>query len=377
MKRIKTTNLLFFALNLVSAAISSSAWADSGDYKIDTRLKTFQANNAVSVDQFDAEFMNYSPKNGQLFALGENSLAVEVQRSSWSFTAYRKQEIFINAGKDTGQLYADINARLAPTMNKAYAVDFDGYGIDQTGIGIGYTFELAGLADKQKLSVRPSLRVYNINQYREIQAKGNVEALANGSYNIGINTVERDTEGDFTFPSGPSPKGMGYALDLNLLWRATDNLQLYGVVQDLWNNNTIKNAPTTVQRLNSNVSQFDQDGFLNYSPAIQGQNSRPEYVFGLPIKTTVGLEYAINNSIVSGAGFEVRHIAGLTMPKALVQLNSPWSWIEGFELGYEGYFGTYELATYFKYGGVRIGFDTLDDKKRRVEYLEFLLNFRL
>lgn len=67
MKKIKTINLLFFALNLVAAGISSSAWANSGEYKIDTRLKTFQANNAVSVDQFDAEFMNYSPKNGQLF----------------------------------------------------------------------------------------------------------------------------------------------------------------------------------------------------------------------------------------------------------------------------------------------------------------------
>jgi hypothetical protein len=377
MKITKPTHLLFFALNLVVAGISSSAWANSGDYKIETQLKTFQANNAVSVDQFDAEFMNYSPSNNQLFALGENSVAVEVQRSAWSFTAYRKQEIFINAGKDTGQLYADINSRIAPTSDKAYAVDFDGYGIDQTGIGIGYAFELTGLADKQKLSVRPSFRVYNINQYREIQAKGNVEALADGSYNIGINTVERDTEGDFTFPSGPNPKGMGYALDLALGWSITEKLNVYGDIQDLWNHNTIDDTPTTVQQLNSNVSQFDQDGFLVYQPAIQGQNSRPEYRFRLPTKTTIGMNYHIGSNAIKGAGLQVRHISGLTMPKVSMQLNSPWKVIQGFEVGYENYFGAYELAAFFKYGGVRIGFDTLDDEKRRVEYLEFSLNFNL
>lgn len=377
MKKTKTTNLLFFALNLVAAGISSSAWANSGDYKIDTHLKTFQANNAVSVDQFDGEFMNYAPSNGQLFALGENSVAVEVHRSSWSFTAYRKQEIFINAGKDTAQLYADINSRIAPTVDKSYAIDFDGYGIDQTGIGIGHTFKLDGLADMQKLSFRPSLRVYNINQYREIQAKGNVDALANGSYNIGINTVERDTEGDFTFPSGPTPKGMGYALDLTVGWNVNEKLNVFGDIQDLWNHNTIDDTPTTVQQLNSNVSQFDQDGFLVYQPAIQGQNSRPEYQFRLPTKTTIGMNYQIDSNAIKGAGLQVRHISGLTMPKVSAQLNSPWSVIEGFEVGYENYFGAYELAAFFKYGGVRIGFDTLDDEKRRVEYLEFLLNFNL
>jgi alpha-L-arabinofuranosidase len=60
-----------------------------------------------------------------------------------------------------------------------------------------------------------------------------------------------------------------------------------------------------------------------------------------------------------------------------MQLNSPWKVIQGFEVGYENYFGAYELAAFFKYGGVRIGFDTLDDEKRRVEYLEFSLNFNL
>lgn len=353
------------------ATISTSALAQPAEqnYTIEFGGQTYQANNAVSIDQFDADFMGYSPRHSQLYALGENAAYIQASRAGYTFQAYKKQEIFINAGRETGQLYADINSRVPPSGNTVYAVDFDGYGIEQTGLGISKTFEFPNLNKHGVFSVTPAARVYNIDRYREIQAGGFAAARADGSYDIVVNTLERDTRADFTFPVGNSPSGMGYAFDVAANWQVTPTLKAFAEVRDLLSFNSIKNAPTTRQTLNSNVNQFDADGFLNYRPAIQGRNSRETYEFSLPTKTHLGVEYVTGLQQVHAVGADIRHIQGLVLPRISMGWVNPFGWIESIGLGYETHFEAFDIAANFKYGGVRFGFDSLNDN-RQVEFLQ-------
>ncbi|HEX4918891.1 MAG TPA: hypothetical protein VFV43_13395 [Limnobacter sp.] len=343
----------------------------SHKYHIEFGGQTFQANNAVSIDQFDDRFVGYQPSQGQLYGLGENAAYIQATRNGYTLQAYKRQEIFINAGRETGQLYTDINARVPPTVNRLYAVDFDGYGIEHTGLGFGKTFELG------QFRVAPVARVYNIDRYREIQASGAAAARADGSYDINVTTVERDTEADFQFPVGPGPSGLGYALDLALQWQATPSTALFAQLSNVFNQNTIKNAPTTVQTINSNVNQFDADGFLNYNPAIQGQNSRPNHTFSLPTKTNLGLTHNLKNLSVDTVGLNIVHINGLVMPRLSAAWDAPWPWLERFAVGYETHFESFDFAALFKHGGVKVGFDTLNDESRRVEYLQVFWGMNL
>jgi len=366
-----------WTLGLVFALFSPALQAANSSYKIEFGAQTYQANNAVSIDQFDADFIGYSPRHSQLYALGENAAYIKASRAGFSLQAYKKQEIFINTGRETGQLYADINARIPPGSNKTYAVDFDGYGIEQTGLGFSKTFQFSGLNPKQAVSVTPSARVYNINRYREIQAGGFAAARSDGSYDIAVNTLERDTRADFTFPLGNSPSGSGYAFDLAAELQVNETTQVFANFQDLLNYNSIKNAPTTAQTLNSNVNQFDADGFLNYNPAIQGQNSRETYDFSLPVKTHVGVQHSLGLPQLSTVGFDVRHIQGLVLPRISVGWAQPFRWVDNIALGYETHFEAFDVQAQFKYGGVRFGFDTLSDESRRVEFLQLYLSFNM
>lgn len=362
---------------LVVALFAPALHAADHSYSIEFGAQTYQANNVVSIDQFDADFIGYSPRHSQLYALGENAAYIRASRAGFTLQAYKKQEIFINAGRETGQLYADINARIPPGSDKTYAVDFDGYGIEQTGVGFSKTFQLSGLSPQQALSVTPAARVYNINRYREIQASGAAVARADGSYDIAVNTLERDTRADFTFPVGNSPSGMGYAFDLAADLQLNEATQVFAKFQDLLNYNSIKNAPTTAQTLNSNVNQFDSDGFLNYNPAIQGQNSRETYDFSLPVKTHIGIQHSLGLPQLSTVGFDVRHIQGLVLPRVSVGWAQPFRWVDKFALGYETHFEAFDVQAQFKYGGVRFGFDTPSDKSRRVEFLQVYLKLTL
>ncbi|MEW6206339.1 MAG: DUF5723 family protein [Pseudomonadota bacterium] len=354
----------------VVACFASTAHAAENNYTIELGAQTYQANNAVSADQFDADFAGYNPQHSQLYALGENLAYIQASRAGYTLQAYKKQEIFINAGRETGQLYADINARVPPSNNRPYAINFDGYGIEQTGIGISKTFALPLNKADSSLTITPAARVYNINRYREIQAGGFAAARADGSYDIAIQTAERDTQADFTFPLGNSPSGMGYAFDVGANWQVNPALQAFAKVSDLLNYNSIKNAPTTVQTINSNVNQFDADGFLNYNPAIQGRNSRETYNFSLPVKTHLGVLYATNSRLVDQLGFDIRHIQGLVLPRVSAGWVKPFAWLESVGVGYEAYFEAIDLAANFKYGGVRLGFDSLSDENRQVEFLQ-------
>lgn len=365
MKTIKTSVVI-----LVVACSANGAQADvQGNYVIELGGQTYQANNAVSIDQFDSNFAGYNPKHSQVYGLGENMAYLQASRAGFTLQAYKKQEIFINAGRETGQLYADINARIPPSDNRLYAVDFDGYGIEQTGLGVSKTFQLSGLDSSQTFTLSPAARVYNINRYREIQASGVAAARTDGSYDIAIQTAERDTQADFTFPVGNTTSGMGYAFDLAVTWQINPALQAFANFSDLLNFNSIKNAPTTVQTINSNVNQFDADGFLNYNPAIQGRNSRETYDFSLPVKTDVGFVYAANAALVDQLGFDVRHIQGLVLPRFSMAWFNPAQWVESVGVGYEAHFEAIDLAVNFKHGGVRLGFDSLSDD-RQVEFLQ-------
>lgn len=366
----------FFFIVFFLGSFASNAQGNEPHYSIEFGAQTFQANNAVSIDQFDADFAGYNPRHSQIYGLGENGVYLQASRAGFTVQAYKKQEIFINAGRETGQLYADINARIPPSANTPYAVDFDGYGIEQTGIGVSKTFQLSGLLGAQNLTVSPAARLYNINRYREIQANGVAAARADGSYDIAVNTAERDTQADFTFPIGDSPSGMGYAFDLEATWQINPALQAFAKAQDLLNYNSIKNAPTTVQTLNSNVNQFDADGFLNYNPAIQGRNSRENFDFSLPVKTHVGLAYATGSNWVDTVGVDIRHIQGLVLPRLSAAWVKPVDWLDSVGVGYEAHFQAIDLAVNFKYGGVRLGFDSLSDN-RQVEFLQVFFKANL
>lgn len=348
----------FFISGMASAS-------DSGQYVLEFGGQTYQANNATSIDQFDDQFTGYSPRHSQVYGLAENAAYLQASRNGFTLQAYKRQEIFINAGRETGQLYADINARVPPNTNRVYAVDFDGYGIEHTGLSFAKTLTLPSV------EISPAFRVYNIDRYREIQAKGFAAARADGSYDINVNTVERDTEADFQFPAGPGPSGLGYALDLAVQWQANPNTLMFANVQNLFNSNEIDSAPTTVQTINSNVNQFDSDGFLNYNSAIQGRNSRENYTFSLPVKTHVGGLYSTGAAHVHQLGFDVKHINGLVLPRLSAGWQQPFPWLEGITVGYETHFEAFDFAAYFKHGGVKFGFDTLSDESRRVEYLQF------
>jgi len=357
-------------IGFVTGCLAAPAHAAENNHSIEFGAQTYQANNAVSVDQFDADLTGYSPRHSQLYALGENFAYIQVRRAGFTLQAYKKQEVFINAGRETGQLYADINARVPPDNNRTYAIDFDGYGIEQTGIGVSKKLALQLGKANSSIFITPAARVYNINRYREFQVGGFAAARADGSYDIAIQTAERDTRADFTFPLGNSPSGMGYAFDLSTNWQINPAVQAFAKVSDLLNFNSIKTTPTTVQTIDSNVNQFDADGFLNYNPAIQGQNSRETFDFSLPVKTHLGVLYAANSRLIEQLGFDIRHIQGLVLPRISAAWVKPMAWLESVGVGYEAHFETIDLAANFKYGGVRLGFDSLSDENRRVEFLQ-------
>lgn len=363
----KFRNGLFVLLLTINFTASTQAAEKS--YTIELGVQTFQANNAVSVDQFDADFAGYSPKRSQLYALGENKAYIQASRAGYTLMAYKKQEIFINAGRETGQLFADVNARVPPDRDRSYAIDFDGYGIEQTGVGVSKKFVLPLSKTDSSLTISPAMRVYNIDRYREIQATGFAAARTDGSYDIAIQNTERDTQADFTFPVGNSSSGMGYAFDLGAHWQINQTLHVFANISDLIGFNSVKNAPTIVQAINSNVNQFDADGFLNYNPAIQGRNSRETFNFSLPVKTHLGALYAVNSKLVDQVGLDVRHIQGLVLPRVSAAWLLPVQWIESVGVGYEAHFQVLDLAVNFKYGGVRFGFDSLGND-RQAEFLQ-------
>ena len=88
MKTIKTTAVIF-----ATACSATCAQADvQGNYAIELGGQTYQANNAVTIDQFDSNFAGYNPRHSQIYGLGENGVYLQASRAGFTVQAYKKQQ---------------------------------------------------------------------------------------------------------------------------------------------------------------------------------------------------------------------------------------------------------------------------------------------
>lgn len=353
----------------IFVCIPAIAWS-AQDYKVTFSAQTFQANNAVSINQFDGDFLGFKADSPRLHALVDNSAYLRAEKRGFAFQVYKKQEVFLSASSATAQLYSDINSSLLRTVTRSYPLEFSGYGIEQTGIGLEKSIEFKSSSTAPSSRLAAQVRVYNIDRYREVQVDGFAEARAPISYAASVVALDRNTQLDGVDSIGGPSKGRGYALDLSGRWVTGPRLALFMDLQDLSNTNRIESLPHKRQTLQGSVGTRSLLSLLRPLPEIQQQTGSESYGFRLPVKTTLGFEYTVGKLFLHKVGFQAKKIRDLTLTRASLTVGNPFPYLEAFEIGYESHFRTVDVSTRFKYGGIRLGADSLDDEKRRVEYLQ-------
>ncbi|HEX4857340.1 MAG TPA: hypothetical protein VFV28_11040 [Limnobacter sp.] len=371
---MSSSNCLIRLLLIILTQLNPGPAGAGQNYRMTLDAQSFQANNAVSINQFDGDFLEYRADSPRLHALLENSAHIRAEKSGFALQLYKRQEAFLSASSATAQLYSDINSSLVRSITRSYPLQFQGYGIEQTGLGFEKRIETASIARERPAHLAAQVRVYNIDRYREVQVDGFAEARAPGSYSAAVVAVDRNSRQDEPGVQNSGKGGVGYGLDLGGRLPVGSRLDLVAEFRDLFNTNRISSLPAKRQSLQGSVVVGSLLSLLRPLPEVQSQLAAERYSFRLPVKSTVGFDYLVNQPYLHEFGFRARKIEDLTLTRFSLSWRNPVRFLPELEIGYESHFQSIDVLTRFGFGGLRIGADSLDDEKRRVEYLQIFFN---
>lgn len=360
---------------LLSAILlsASTANAEKG-HQFFVNATTFQANNAVSLDQLDKTLDGFSTDQSRLYAVGENQIEIGIKKNDFEFSVYKRSEIFVSADRETGQLISDTNNDALFVTSELYPVDLHGYGIEQTGVAISRHANINLGQEIKPMAFSASGRIYKVDRYREVQIEGAIANERGNVYEATVDAIERNSRAeDPTAPDSSASGGIGFAADFSVAWPISNKVLLTASIRDAFNSNLIHDLPTETRQVEGSFNPFS---ILRPVPRMISATQREDYQFKLPKKYSLAARIALEKRFLDTVKLGLMHSEGLTQSRVGLEWKKPLKHIESVEIGYETYFKPFDITIDFKYGGFKFGLDSFNKDKRRVEYLQTYVNIQ-
>ena len=228
----------------------------------------------------------------------------------WRVSGFYRGELFMDANKDTVEILRLINLKKELPVGRNFDVDIKANGFTATGIEISKGLKLEGIL--KGLSVGCTARYLKGEQIQTGEIRGNVLTTGQKSYDFNLNLdyvydknilyKRRDQESSFS--------GDGYSFDVGLRYLLNDKISMDVLLRDIGGRIYWKNIPYTTADATSNTKSYDDDGYQQFRPTIQGYESFKNYIQKIPLKTDVELSY-------SGERLKVNSTVNLFQDRAL------------------------------------------------------------
>lgn len=302
-------SILLSGVLACSTACAQTAATPADGWTVYSDLSVWQASDAVPVSQLDGEWSTYSPRAGRNTALMRNRAAVGVEKERWRLGLEVRQDAWLTTDRDSLDAFYLYQQKDKPAPPARFALHGRYFSWKASGLRAGYTFD-GPRVGARSATIEISAAVYGKQRLRERSVDGVLSYPQAGAYGFAVDHI--DTDSRMTYPfMGDAPSASGGALSLAatlpLLEAWTLRLQADDVASRLrW-----KNLPVNTESLNSDVTSFDENGYVNFGPMLSGRKRQVERSVRIPRYTAATLDYWNGNW---GAGVQVARYAGETIP---------------------------------------------------------------
>ncbi len=310
------------------------------EWQVYTKLNLLAAYDAIPVRNFDSDWSSgYAPKAGRNLFLQRNRAEFGVEKDGWQIGLEYRQQGSLDASHDMVEFYHMYQQRERPVRARDFAIDGQFQSWSAAGLRLAHSFALSADKDTAPL-LMISGSVYANPRMRDMAISGTANYQSNDVYSLAVTSLESNTRYRYPFMQNVSPSGSGASISLALQWPLRENLTLHLAANDLWSRMRWSNLPTVRQQLNSEVTSYDQDGYVNYRPLLSGQNSQMRKQRSIGASAAASLEYRLAQwQLKSG----VDYLEGSYVP--MVSASYPTRW--------GSFTGSYES----RFHSVGIGYD--------------------
>lgn len=312
--------LLTCAFACGAASAQTAPALDADGWTVYSDISAWQASDAVPISQIDDDWNDYAPRKGRNLALMRNRAAIGVARRGWRLGVELRQDAILGTDRETLDAYHLYQHKGKPVPPVAFNLQADYFNWRAQALVVGYRFDgprIAGRASSMELSVA----AYGKQRLRERSVHGTLSYPRADTYGFAATHVDADDRMRYPFMGeAPSASGAGLSLAATVPLAPAWTLQVQA--DDIASRLRWKKLPVNAESLDSNVSSYDEDGYINYRPLLRGQRNQVERSFRIPRYSAATLDYRFQDW---GASVQLARYAGTSIPT--IGLSHRFGWL--------------------------------------------------
>lgn len=240
---------------------------------------------AIYLDKWDGNFHPETTNNSELVWMTDAGLAY----GGWRLAGFYRGEAFMKANKDTLELLRMLNLKEINSPN-AFDIDIGITGFSATGIELSKGFRLDAVLEGLDAGI--TARYLRGLQIQEGTLTGTAATTSPATY-------EFDLLLDYVYDKNiiyertglTRGKGNGLSFDLGFRYKYSPNLKAELVFRDIMGTIYWNRVPYTTANAASEVISFDENGFQQYRPTINGFEGYKDFRQNIQLKTDLSVSY--------------------------------------------------------------------------------------
>lgn len=306
------------------AACAHTAAPPADGWTVYSDISAWQASDAVPISQIEDEWTAYSPRAGRNTALMRTRVAAGVEKNRWRLGLELRQDAWLSTDRESLDAYYMYQQKRKPAPPASFALQARYFSWQAQGLRVGYSFDSLRINGRAS-SIAISGAVYGKQRLRERSVAGTLTYPRAETYGFAASHVDANSRMVYPF-MGEAPSATGAGLSLAATVPLADAWTLRLQADDLASRLRWKNLPVNTESLASDVSSYDENGYVNYQPMLSGRKRQVERSFRIPRYTAAALDYRYQDW---GAGVQVVRYGGETIPTLSLSRRFGWLTLHG------------------------------------------------
>lgn len=221
-------------------------------------------------------------------ALSYNRIEFGVGWQTWRFGVIKRYDYFYQFSPATADFLYRIENNILLNTGDQYALSLSANTIISDGLRLSHQITINNFKFDVAMSYLES------RSFVDGSLSGTAQAVSDKDYDLLFDIDYLYSEDKLFERKAAAPNGRGFGIDISTQWKASDQWRLKLDVFDLWSEMYWHKALRTVATADSNIKEFDEDGYVIFNPVASGVESTQSYTQSLPTKIFFNAAYMVN-----------------------------------------------------------------------------------
>lgn len=245
-------------------------WAAAAEWHPFVEARAWAAYDAFPIADLDSDWSRgFSPKSDRNVLLHRNRAEIGVEKGAWRIGWEFREDTTVVTDRQTLEFIRRFKQRVKPSAATTDDLAARFNSLTAQGPRLGRWF--GAPANGWTPRVYVSGAIYTKAALREGDAAGTVQYAPLDQY--GFNVRRTDANSRYRYPfMQQEPGASGASVSLALAWRLSPAVSIDANIDDLWSAMRWRNLPVKEDRIDSRVTEYDAQGYVNYLPLLTGTN---------------------------------------------------------------------------------------------------------